>query len=83
MTAHLFPVTATHITEFRDTPSEAIKIITDFLHWAEREKGLLLCEPYKPQYDWFIPILYRSKDLVAEFLRATGPKSIGADNRGG
>lgn len=77
MTAHLFPVSDTHITEFSDTPSEAIKIITDFLQWAEREKGLLLCEPYKPQYDWFIPILYRSKDLVAEFLRETSPKSIG------
>lgn len=69
MSANLFPVSDTQIPTSRiKHTSEASKIITDFLKWVEREKGLVLCEPYKPQYDWFIPILYRSKDLAAEFL---------------
>lgn len=77
MSANLFSVTDTKISSFRSKQaSEAAKIITDFLKWAEREKGLLLCEPYKPQYDWFIPILYRSKDLATEFLRVASPKIV-------
>lgn len=69
MAANHFPATDTKISSFRSKQaSDAAKIITDFLKWAEREKGLLLCEPYKPQYDWFIPILYQTKDLAAEFL---------------
>lgn len=75
MAAQLFPVSVPRIPGVREVPGEAIKIITDFLQWAEREKNLLLCEPYKPQYDWFIPILYRSKDLAAEFLRETSPQA--------
>lgn len=55
---------------------EASRIITDFLKWVEQEKGLVLCEPYKPQYDWFIPILQRSKDLAADFLRAASTESM-------
>ena len=69
MAANLFPVTDTKTSPFRSKQaSDPAKIITDFLKWAEREKGLFLCEPYKPQYDWFIPTLYQTKDLAAEFL---------------
>ena len=77
MAAILFPVSDTLISVPRTKhASEASKIITDFLKWVEKEKGLVLCEPYKPQYDWFIPILYRSKDLTADFLRAASPESM-------
>lgn len=78
MAANLVPVAVsdTQISTFHSKQgSEATKIITEFLKWAEREKGLLLCEPYKPQYDWFIPILYRSKDLAAEFCALRTPKA--------
>jgi hypothetical protein len=82
MAANLVPVPVpvavsdTQISTFHSKQgSEATKIITEFLKWAEREKGLLLCEPYKPQYDWFIPILYRSKDLAAEFCALRAPKT--------
>ncbi|HUW27837.1 MAG TPA: hypothetical protein VMV97_04440 [Sulfuriferula sp.] len=69
MSANLLSISDTKIPELHiKHAGEASKIITDFLKWVEREKGLILCEPYKPQYDWFIPILYRSKDLAAEFL---------------
>lgn len=76
MAANLFPVSDTQIPASRTKHAgEALKIITDFLQWIEREKGLVLCEPYKPQYDWFIPILYRSKDLAAEFLGVSAKAS--------
>lgn len=76
MAANLFPVYGTQIPPPRiKHAGEAAKIITDFLKWVEREKGLVLCEPYKPQYDWFIPILYRSKDLAAEFLGVSAKAS--------
>lgn len=76
MAADLFPVYDTQIPPPRiKHAGEAAKIITDFLKWVEREKGLVLCEPYKPQYDWFIPILYRSKDLAAEFLGVSAKAS--------
>ena len=76
MAAHLFPVSDTKIPALRiKYAGEASKIIMDFLKWVEREKGLVLCEPYKPQYDWFIPILYRSKDLAAEFLGVSAKDS--------
>lgn len=48
--------------------SDASRIIADFLQWAQHEKGLALCEPYKPQYDWYTPVPYQPKALVAEFL---------------
>ncbi|MHB1332742.1 MAG: hypothetical protein ACYCY1_09105 [Sulfuriferula sp.] len=78
MAANFFPVAVsdTKLSSFHGKQvSEATKIITEFLKWAEREKGLQLCEPYKPQYDWFIPILYRTKDLAAEFCALQGPKA--------
>lgn len=76
MAATLLYISDTQIPVSRiDHAGEASKIITDFLKWVEREKGFVLCEPYKPQYDWFIPILNRSKDLAAEFLRVASPES--------
>ncbi|MEO6145986.1 MAG: hypothetical protein ABIT70_02845 [Sulfuriferula sp.] len=43
-------------------------MICDFLKWAEREKGLTLCEPYKTKYDWYTPIAYHPGTLVVAFL---------------
>ena len=77
MSANLFSISDTKVLESPiKYASETSKIITDFLKWVEKEKGLILCEPYKPQYDWFIPILYRSKDLAAEFLHVASPESM-------
>ena len=43
-------------------------LICDFLKWVEQGKGFALCEPYKPKYDWYMPIAYHSRALVMEFL---------------
>lgn len=58
------PIDASPHMEVPDVPH----IICDFLKWVEHEKGLALCEPYKPQYEWYIPIAYHLKGLVMEFL---------------
>ena len=75
MATNIFSISGTKMPASRiDDAGEASKIITDFLKWVEREKGLVLCEPYKPKYDWFIPILHRSEDLAAEFFRTASPE---------
>ena len=42
--------------------------IASFLEWAEKQKGLSLCEPYKPQYSWYIPIHASKEQLLLEFF---------------
>jgi hypothetical protein len=56
------------LTEVEQTrpASEAIK---DFLNWVEQEKGLVLCEPYKPKYGWYSPSIISIERLVLEFFR--------------
>ena len=44
------------------------QLLCDFLEWAQREQGLVLCEAYKPKYDWYTPIAYHSRILVEKFL---------------
>ena len=58
------PINASPHMEVHDVP----RIICDFLKWVEHEKGLVLCEPYKPKYDWYTPITYHLKGFVMEFL---------------
>lgn len=42
--------------------------IAKFLEWAEKQKGLSLCEPYKPQYSWYVPIHASKEKLLLEFF---------------
>lgn len=42
--------------------------IASFLEWAEKEKDLSLCEPYKPQYAWFVPSNASREKLLLEFF---------------
>ena len=44
------------------------QLLCDFLEWAQQEKGFVLCEAYKPKYDWYTPIHYHSRILVEKFL---------------
>jgi hypothetical protein len=48
--------------------SESFRIILDFLKWTENQRGLALCEPYKPQYGWYTPVTYQKSALVQAFL---------------
>lgn len=48
--------------------SDLTHAITSFLEWAEEQKGLTLCEPYKPQYSWFVPIHSSKEQLLLEFF---------------
>lgn len=42
--------------------------IASFLAWAKEQKGLTLCEPYKPQYSWFTPIHASNEQLLMEYF---------------
>ena len=48
--------------------SDLTHTIAQFLDWAEKEKGLHLCESYKPQYAWYVPSLDCKKMLLLEFF---------------
>jgi len=48
--------------------SESFQVILDFLKWTESQRGLALCEPYKPQYGWYTPVTYQKNALVQAFL---------------
>lgn len=61
------PAPPIHTSPHMEVP-DVPHLICDFMKWVEREKGLTLCEPYKPKYDWYIPIAYHTRALVAEFL---------------
>lgn len=48
--------------------SDLTHAITNFLEWAKEQKGLTLCEPYKPQYSWFVPIHTSQEHLLMEYF---------------
>ena len=48
--------------------SDLTHAIASFLEWAEKQKGLRLCEPYKPQYSWYIPVYTSKEQLLLEFF---------------
>jgi hypothetical protein len=43
-------------------------VISEFLEWLEEQKGLAICEPYKPQFAWYIPSHASKEKLVMEFF---------------
>lgn len=51
--------------------------ISAFLAWLETDKGLRLCEVFKPQYDWYSPVAVNHTRLVRQFLGdATDPITL-------
>jgi len=48
--------------------SDLTHAIASFLEWAEKQKKLSLCEPYKPQYSWYVPILSSKEQLLMEYF---------------
>jgi len=48
--------------------SDLTHAIASFLEWAEEQKGLSLCEPYKPQYSWYVPVHTSKEQLLLEFF---------------
>lgn len=48
--------------------SDLTHAISSFLEWAEKQKKLSLCEPYKPQYSWYVPIHTSKEQLLLEFF---------------
>lgn len=51
-----------------DSVSDLTHTIASFLEWTEQKKGLCLCEPYKPQYAWYVPIHASREKLLMEFF---------------
>jgi len=53
-----------------------VETMLEFLVWIENSRGLMLCQAFKPQYDWYMPALGDKERLAREFLgmkAATGP----------
>ena len=44
-------------------------VLEDFLEWLESEKGLTLCEPYKPKYNWYVPVSFNPGVLLSLYLQ--------------
>jgi hypothetical protein len=47
---------------------ELTHAIASFLDWTEKQKGMRLCEPYKPQYAWYVPSHGSREKLLLEFF---------------
>jgi len=56
---------------------ELTQAMLEFLVWVEQNKNLTLCQPFKPQYDWYMPTFANKERLVREFLGR--PRSIDLD----
>jgi hypothetical protein len=48
----------------------------EFLLWLEHTKGLKLCNPFKPQYDWYMPSFISKQKLAREYLNAMQPAGL-------
>lgn len=56
------------LNERFDRVSDLSHTIASFLEWTEQKKGLRLCEPYKPQYAWYVPSHASREKLLLEFF---------------
>jgi hypothetical protein len=56
------------------------RVISDFLAWAEQQRGLALCKAYKPKYAWYTPTATPLETLLADF-GAQHPAARNADSR--
>ena len=64
------------IGDIADFPST----VSHFLLWLENEKGLRLCNAYKPQYEWYVPANFNTKTLVTEFCKSQPSGRAGVSN---
>lgn len=48
--------------------SDITHVMSTFLDWLETQKGLRLCEAYKPQYEWYTPICGNKEELLLQFF---------------
>ncbi|MBS4095527.1 MAG: hypothetical protein KGZ83_01645 [Sulfuricella sp.] len=62
------PTTKFPLREKYNNVSDLTHTITSFLNWMEKQKGLRLCEAYKPQYEWYTPICGSKEELALEFF---------------
>lgn len=51
-----------------DKRERVAQTISAFLAWLETDKGLRLCEAFKPQYDWYSPVAVSHTRLARQFL---------------
>lgn len=56
------------LSEKFDRVSDMTHAIASFLDWAENQKGMRLCESYKPQYAWYVPSHSSREKLLLEFF---------------
>jgi hypothetical protein len=47
---------------------EQAAMLARFLNWLEMTQGMTLCQPFKPQFDWYMPALANKDVLAREFL---------------
>lgn len=58
------------------------QVMADFLVWLEKSKGLTLCQPFKPQFDWTMPAFANKARLVREFLDSRAPVDLATQRKG-
>lgn len=46
---------------------DASRLLHQFLVWLEDAKGLVLCQEFKPKYDWYTRVPTDKKTLANEF----------------
>ncbi len=49
---------------------EFLSNASDFFLWLEKEKGLRLCNAYKPQYEWYSPANCSVENLIDQFINS-------------
>lgn len=64
---------STASTSARARREEVALALLEFLAWIEKSKGLVLCQAFKPQYDWYMPAFANNENLVRDFLGKSRP----------
>lgn len=55
---------------------QLVETLLEFLAWIEKSRGLKLCEAFKPQYDWYMPVILNKEKLAQEFLAKKASSSL-------
>ncbi len=58
-----------HVVQQTTGPSEEqIQVLSEFLAWLEKSQQLVLCQVFRPQFDWYMPAFADKKKLARAYL---------------
>jgi hypothetical protein len=52
---------------------DGARMLFEFLDWLEQDKDLVLCQEFKPKYDWYTRHFADKKGLAREFIAQRNP----------